>query len=67
MTNKYWKRLPRKLKKKLGPDWKKYLDDHNSKIRNEILKKAQRNMENMIGYYNYWNINPPNIRGTGRI
>lgn len=61
-----WKRLPRKLKKKLGKRAKQYLIDHNGSIYCTIQQRAQRRMENMVGYYNYWNRTPPNIRGTGR-
>lgn len=66
MASKEWKRLPRKLKKKLGDKAKEYLLKHNTSFNESITKRAQRRMENLIGYYNYWDIQPPNIRGTGR-
>lgn len=66
MSLKQWKRLPRKLKKKLGIKAKQYLIDHNNDIYIMDYRRSQTRMENFIGYNNYWNITPPNIRGTGR-
>lgn len=56
---KYWSKIPRKLKKKLGNSKaKSLLIEHNSEVSHNTQRRAQRNMERMIGYRRYWGIDP---------
>ena len=50
------KRLPRKLKKKLGHQkTKEILTNQNDRIATINMRKGHRRMEMLVGFDNYWN------------